>query len=1307
MATRARSSKNKGVDSKASTIQQLQAENARLRELLEEAANAGGGAATDTDEPPLVIVHKPSSATDSTSKPGSRSRSRGKSPNPTADGADASLAPSNPWSQPTTLVSRPKPKINYYGADIRPKTPQEAAEEKQMHAVREAQWQGRQDGGYKATALVEKPTLTIRNAYEEKAQAQAQAQKAAGAGADLQIDVSAPPHAHAQPKGDLDKSPKILSEKEVDKYRPSSGDQRERERERDSSSATKGKSKATLTDAHAQKSPWQGTSPSKDDLLHNTGSGSGTDTGIAVQPVAGVNVQIVDRKEIPQLEQLPTDYMIKGLEVDVSKLPLPLTATEVEVRTAMVTGIRPYLPGALALEENLREQRVDENLETPDGRSTRPVSKGDGRPRSRGPAVDYTQDMVEGMQNARERVGSRGGDSNVAFKQEIRGKITEEVGLTYPPEQMVSSSNARQGGFLPHIHGQPQPSQQQSSFGVVQSGPGDNWGGMGPPDTSTWGAYPTTTTTTDGGGMFATKDGMGAAKFNSNVQENVNTNPVHISGNAYATTMEVENAVDVNVPRNNKGVAMELIPIFSEFVTGIMNRKRPDDQAALHVRDAAPKVWVPPQHPLLVNLLASAKPLWKTASTQIYDPNLYLTLFPPPPDKIVVSVVDIVAMYSGIGVMHTGNNTINNAASTVVVNVREYTEFMYELINKYNDDYVPEGEASRQEKTQSVPSSSAESVGDGKDADTVASAASLHPGSVIPHVSRVFEPSSLEWWRKYIKYVLVVRSKPSGQMLVKISKKLVDRLVQTLLINNSIYNTNIDAPFDGVKGIGAGVNTYTHLGGEHQDHQSIRVHETLWIHSWDFSHVKPVDYAATIHQIGWTNVYGRQENATATATATAAVAAATATAAVETEPLLAPEPAPVPAPEPKAQSPATNSRTDFTEVGLSADNSYHVVAMPASSMPDSGVTFENSADELPLDESSITTSPGGTKKKKPKNKWSQKKKPPPPVNTIPDELLERNARFEINHMMVFNVVTAEDEKSVESHGGSLHSGQGSVASSTASLNSTAAKQQTSRRAKELLKNPGAAMSGPQVINSNAHLAGVPSHFQPEHINPHAHEHDTVPVGTPSMDKDHHGHAHKIHSFAGNHNDGSDGVTMIHAHHAEQTVAQRMNSPSAKYRVMPNRSSSPGFFGGSNQKGHEQEFVGGYWNDNTDVQYEGEKNLKSTSNHSNEYPKVEPRPELFLDEAKEKERKRRKKLKIEKEKEKRAEQGSPQPKGPRREYPTADEVARRTIVRAREIVSTKTKFRTRKLTEVEAGLFRSPFAVPLVTETMRNRAEALD
>ena len=51
----------------------------------------------------------------------------------------------------------------------------------------------------------------------------------------------------------------------------------------------------------------------------------------------------------------------------------------------------------------------------------------------------------------------------------------------------------------------------------------------------------------------------------------------------------------------------------------------------------------------------------------------------------------------------------------------------------------------------------------------------------------------------------------------------------------------------------------------------------------------------------------------------------------------------------------------------------------------------------------------------------------------------------------------------------------------------------------------------------------------------------------------------------------------------------------------------------------------------------------------------------------------------------------------------DVAARKAIITARNAVSSSTKFRTRKLSETEAGLFRSPFAMPLVTEKIRREA----
>ena len=190
--------------------------------------------------------------------------------------------------------------------------------------------------------------------------------------------------------------------------------------------------------------------------------------------------------------------------------------------------------------------------------------------------------------------------------------------------------------------------------------------------------------------------------------------------------------------------------------------------------------------------------------------------------------------------------------------------------------------------------------------------------------------------------------------------------------------------------------------------------------------------------------------------------------------------------------------------------------------------------------------------------------------------------------------------------------------------------------------------------------------------------------------------HKLRLVAGTHSDVIEDVHVVH----DAATAKRMNSPQAKYQVVPGRSRSPGYYGNESQKGKEDKFVGGYWNDNCDVNYEKTPNLRATTG-GNKAEKVEPRPELFLSEEAEKKSKKKRK-----DAEEKARSISPDTKQTRskRVYLTQDEIARQTIIRAREMVSTNTKFRTRELSSVEAGLFRSPFAVPLVTEKMRREAD---
>jgi hypothetical protein len=364
-------------------------------------------------------------------------------------------------------------------------------------------------------------------------------------------------------------------------------------------------------------------------------------------------------------------------------------------------------------------------------------------------------------------------------------------------------------------------------------------------------------------------------------------------------------------------------------------------------------------------------------------------------------------------------------------------------------------------------------------------------------------------------------------------------------------------------------------------------------------------------------------------------------------------------------------------------------------MEGGGVTYEDPSEALTS--SSSVVSDASKKKKKPKNKG-------PPINSIPDELLERNARFEIQHMMNFR---PDDDKSVS---GSV-SGSSSVVSGISAkhvLNQQMHKDEKKEKKQGTKpKEKGEKNQSPPV--ERKHTPGVlnmPGDLplsHGSHSTGHAHEHmignEHVPAGTPSPDHVYHGD-HIIHTFAGNHSDGTDGIIVVHAHH-DVSTAKRMNSPEAKYKVVPGRSSSPGYYGNESQKGKEDRFVGGYWNDNCDVQYEKTATLRSTTG-GNVAVKVEPRPELFLDEA-EKEKKRKKKKKAAEEK---ARSMSPdeKPAGPKRVYLTQDEIARQTIIRAREVVSTNTKFRTRELSSVEAGLFRSPFAMPLVTEKMRREAD---
>lgn len=134
----------------------------------------------------------------------------------------------------------------------------------------------------------------------------------------------------------------------------------------------------------------------------------------------------------------------------------------------------------------------------------------------------------------------------------------------------------------------------------------------------------------------------------------------------------------------------ELSPVCSQLVDGLYKRS------------------------VVVSLLASRKPAWKVDAVQLYDPRLYLAPVPPPPDRMVIKVSDVV----------------ESTEVHCVVNVREYVQLLYDLVDK-------------------------------------------HPTlDIASHL----QPSSLDWWRESMRYVIKLRSKPDGSLLVKISKGHMEKL---------------------------------------------------------------------------------------------------------------------------------------------------------------------------------------------------------------------------------------------------------------------------------------------------------------------------------------------------------------------------------------------------------------------------------------------------------------------------------------------------------------------------------------------------
>jgi hypothetical protein len=156
---------------------------------------------------------------------------------------------------------------------------------------------------------------------------------------------------------------------------------------------------------------------------------------------------------------------------------------------------------------------------------------------------------------------------------------------------------------------------------------------------------------------------------------------------------------------------------------------------------------------MVLTLLASKRALWKVSGAQQFDPHLHLAAYPPPPDKIVVNLYDVGTVNPG------GGDKYNPQQASFVVNVREYTGLLYDLVDRYRQ---------REEKERQEGIENLSSVGD--------ELAPVPPyASTVP---QVFAPSSLEWWSHHLPSVVVVRAKGDGSLMVRISKASIEKLVQ-------------------------------------------------------------------------------------------------------------------------------------------------------------------------------------------------------------------------------------------------------------------------------------------------------------------------------------------------------------------------------------------------------------------------------------------------------------------------------------------------------------------------------------------------
>jgi len=238
---------------------------------------------------------------------------------------------------------------------------------------------------------------------------------------------------------------------------------------------------------------------------------------------------------------------------------------------------------------------------------------------------------------------------------------------------------------------------------------------------------------------------VGDSRFVDTVSSDAMTEPPHAT--ATATTMSSSSAAAVSTSASGTAmvtatgdseetegeVAQSAVttaePVYSDWFIAPAQRAvplgLPVDPSELCPVSCDLVDGLSPNRPVIVAILASRRAAWKVDAVQLYDPQLFLAPLPPPPDKIVIRVLD----------------PIDKAAeASVNVNYR----FMTLLLNDL---------------------------------------AARHPAlDVASH----FYPASLEWWRDNARFTIKLHLKPNGSFIVKISRQLLEKLVVTRAAAKSV-----------------------------------------------------------------------------------------------------------------------------------------------------------------------------------------------------------------------------------------------------------------------------------------------------------------------------------------------------------------------------------------------------------------------------------------------------------------------------------------------------------------------------------------